>query len=147
MSQFTEQIQLNKFNKQRSHTFQELLESLVDHGIDEEKLFVNRLHGRELRSSPIGLSFSLGWLAVAKTDEVVTASGSLEPIDCSRSSNASGGIASEILVKDGEEVKEGQVVMRLDAETTQQRLKALKEPKTEELSIRTEAKRTCSIFC
>ena len=38
-----------------------------------------------------------------------------------------GGIASEILVKDGEEVKAGQVVMRLDAETNQQRLDSLQE--------------------
>ena len=38
-----------------------------------------------------------------------------------------GGIASDILVKDGEEVKAGQVVMRLDAETNQQRLDSLQE--------------------
>ena len=38
-----------------------------------------------------------------------------------------GGIASDILVKDGEEVKAGQVLMQLDAETTKQRLNSLKE--------------------
>ena len=38
-----------------------------------------------------------------------------------------GGIASEILVEDGEEVKAGQVLMQLDAETTQQRLNSLEE--------------------
>ena len=40
-----------------------------------------------------------------------------------------GGIASDILVKDGEEVKAGQVLMQLDAETTKQRLNSLKEIK------------------
>ena len=40
-----------------------------------------------------------------------------------------GGIAAEILVKEGEEVYEGQIVMKLDAETTQTRLSSLIESK------------------
>ena len=40
-----------------------------------------------------------------------------------------GGIASQILVKDGEEVTTGQIVMHLDAEATEQRLDSLKESK------------------
>ena len=50
-----------------------------------------------------------------------------------------GGIASEILVQDGEEVKAGQVVMRLDAETTQQRFNSLQESqrlKTQQLALK-----------
>ena len=50
-----------------------------------------------------------------------------------------GGIASEILVQDGEEVTAGQVVMRLDAETTQQRLSSLQESqrlKTQQLALK-----------
>ena len=38
-----------------------------------------------------------------------------------------GGIASEILVKEGEEVSKGQIVMKLDAENTRQRLESLRE--------------------
>ena len=38
-----------------------------------------------------------------------------------------GGIASEILVKDGDEVKMGQALMKLDAETTQKRVTALEQ--------------------
>ena len=40
-----------------------------------------------------------------------------------------GGITSEILVKDGEEVEKGQIVMRLDAETSGQHLMSLTEIK------------------
>ena len=40
-----------------------------------------------------------------------------------------GGIASKILVKDGDEVNAGDVVMRLDGEATEQRLNSLQEGK------------------
>ena len=73
-------------------------------------------------------AFAVGWLGLAKTDEVVTVTGKLEPLGSVQEIQMPlGGVASEILVKDGEEVKAGQVVMRLDAETTQQRLESLKE--------------------
>ena len=85
-----------------------------------------------MRATTYGLmgtaAFALGWLALAKTDEVVTVSGKLEPLGSVQEIQMPvGGIASEILVKDGEEVKAGQVVMRLDAETNQQRLVSLQE--------------------
>ena len=127
---------LSKFNSNKfspakiTHFSRSYFESLVDQGIDEGE--VVRQSPTWARASILSLAgsavFSLGWLAVAKTDEVVTVSGSLEPIGSVQEVQMPlGGIASEILVKDGEEVKEGQVVMRLDAETTQQRLNALKE--------------------
>ena len=73
-------------------------------------------------------TFAISWLALAKTDEVVTVKGKLEPIGSVQVIQLPmGGIASEILVKDGEEVKAGQILMQLDAETTQQRLDSLKE--------------------
>ena len=85
-----------------------------------------------MRATTYGLmgtaAFAVGWLALAKTDEVVTVSGKLEPLGSVQEIQMPvGGIASDILVKDGEEVKAGQVVMRLDAETNQQRLDSLQE--------------------
>lgn len=72
--------------------------------------------------------FGVGWLAIAKTDEVVTVSGKLEPLGSVQEIQMPlGGIASEILVKDGEEVISGQILMRLDAEATQQRQASLSE--------------------
>ena len=40
-----------------------------------------------------------------------------------------GGIASKILVKDGDEVNAGDIVMRLDGEATEQRLDHYKKVK------------------
>nr|WP_255477464.1 HlyD family efflux transporter periplasmic adaptor subunit [Synechococcus sp. BIOS-U3-1] len=87
---------------------------------------------RWMRATTWGLvgtaAFAVGWLALAKTDEVVTVSGKLEPLGSVQEIQMPvGGIASKILVKDGDEVKKGQVVMKLDAETTQQQLDSLKE--------------------
>ena len=74
--------------------------------------------------------FAISWLALATTDEVVTVSGKLEPLGSVQEIQMPvGGIASEILVEEGEEAA-GQVLMQLDAETTQQRLKSLKESQT-----------------
>ena len=85
-----------------------------------------------VRSTIIGLMstamFGVGWLAFAKTDEVVTVTGKLQPLGSVQNIQMPlGGIASEILVKDGEEVEAGQVVMKLDAEMTQKRLDSLQE--------------------
>ena len=74
-----------------------------------------------------------------QTDEVVTVTGKLEPLGSVQVIQMPVGIASEILVQDGEEVTAGQVVMRLDAETTQQRLSSLQESqrlKTQQLALK-----------
>ena len=59
---------------------------------------------RWMRATTYGLmgtaAFSVGWLALAKTDEVVTVSGKLEPLGSVQEIQMPmGGIASEILVK------------------------------------------------
>ena len=78
--------------------------------------------------------FAVGWLSIAKTDEIVTVTGKLEPLGSVQEIQMPiGGIASEILIKDGEEVKAGQIVMKLDAETTKKSLDAL----TERLKLKT----------
>ena len=95
-------------------------------------------------------TFAIGWLSFARTDEVVKVTGKLEPLGSVRSIQLPmGGIASDILVKDGEEVEAGQVLMKLDAETTKQRLKSLKEShklKTIQLELKkTELKQYLSL--
>ena len=75
-------------------------------------------------------TFAIAWLAVAKTDEIVSVTGKLEPLGSVQEIQMpTGGIAAEILVKDGDEVNAGDVVMRLDGETTEQRLNSLQEGK------------------
>lgn len=66
--------------------------------------------------------FGFGWLALAKTDEIVIAAGELEPIgDVKTVQMPQGGVLKEILVKDGERVSKGQVLMLLDNEASMER--------------------------
>src|SRR3954452_13267878 len=79
-------------------------------------------HGDTGRASRIGLSaLALGfggfvlWAALAPLDEGVAAPG-LVSIETHRKAvqHLSGGLVKEVLVREGESVKEGQVVMKLD---------------------------------
>ena len=97
-----------------------------------------------IQSTLIGLitsaSFGIIWLSVAKTEEIVTVTGKLEPRGSVQEIQMPlGGITSEILVKEGDSVVAGQIVMKLDAETTQKRFDSLKESqnlKTYELELK-----------
>ena len=85
-------------------------------------------------------TFAIGWLAIAQTEEIVTVSGKLEPLGSVQEIQMPvGGIAAKILVTDGQEVKSGQVVMKLDAETNQKLLETLNESlkfKSQQLSLK-----------
>ena len=71
-----------------------------------------------------GSVFGIGWLAFATTEEVVVATGKLEPIGSVKSIQIPvQGVASEILVKEGERVKAGQILIRLDTEASAEKLK------------------------
>jgi HlyD family secretion protein len=62
---------------------------------------------------------AVAWLALAKTDEVVVAPGKLEPVgDVKTVQMPVGGVLDQMLVKDGQRVKKGQILLRLDSEAT-----------------------------
>mgnify|MGYP001272125539 CR=1 FL=1 len=73
-----------------------------------------------------GTIFGLGWLSIAKTEEVVIAFGKLVPtggvVDIQMPLE---GIAKEILVKEGQKVKEDQILIKLDTSITEARNIAL----------------------
>ncbi|WP_413747171.1 HlyD family secretion protein [Synechococcus sp. MIT S9507] len=70
-------------------------------------------------------AFGVAWLCIAKTEEIVVATGKLDPLGAVKEIQMPvGGIAEKILVKDGDQVKAGQVLMRLDTETSSQQLKS-----------------------
>ena len=70
-------------------------------------------------------AFGVAWLCIAKTEEIVVATGKLDPLGAVKEIQMPvGGIADKILVKDGDQVKAGQVLMRLDTETSSQQLKS-----------------------
>ena len=69
--------------------------------------------------------FGVGWLCLAKTEEIVVATGKLDPIgSVIEIQMPINGITEEILVKDGDRVKAGQLLMRLDTEASNQSLKS-----------------------
>ena len=83
-----------------------------------------------------GATFSIAWLSLARTDEIVISKGKLEPkggvIDVQMPLK---GIAREILIKEGEEVKKGQILIRLDTEITEAENLSLKNNLELNLSI------------
>ncbi len=69
----------------------------------------------------------LGWAAFGKLDIIAGAEGRLVPRNYSRVLQpAEAGIVREVLVRDGEEVKAGQVLMRMDATTASADMGTLK---------------------
>ena len=67
-----------------------------------------------------GTAFGIGWLALAKTEEIVVATGKLEPIDgVIEIKMPVSGVTSEILIAEGERVKKGQILIKLDTESTE----------------------------
>jgi HlyD family secretion protein len=67
-------------------------------------------------------AFGLAWLAVAQTEEVVVAPGKLEPIgDVKTIQVPVGGVLDSLLVKEGQRVTKGQVLLRLDNEASLER--------------------------
>jgi hemolysin D len=71
--------------------------------------------------------FSIAWLALAQTEEIAVVSGKLEPIGSVQEIRMPiGGVTEEVLVKEGQQVKAGQVLIRLDTEASSERLANLK---------------------
>ena len=73
-------------------------------------------------------TFAVGWIAIAKTDEVVIASGKLEPISgVVEVQMPLEGIAREIMIKDGDYVTKNQLLIRLDTEISNAQNNSLRE--------------------
>jgi hemolysin D len=62
---------------------------------------------------------SLAWLALARTEEIAVVSGKLEPIGQVQEVRMPvGGVTEAVLVKEGQKVKAGEVLLRLDTAST-----------------------------
>ena len=73
-------------------------------------------------------TFAVGWLAIAQTEEIVVATGKLEPIGAVKDIQMPlGGIADKILVREGERVSAGQALIVLDTTATKKELETLQE--------------------
>ena len=113
---------------------------------DESILQQGRFWMRTVTWTLIGTSvFGVAWLALARTEEIVVASGQLEPIGSVQDIQMPvGGVADQILVKEGDRVKAGQVLMKLDTEASEENRISLEKTiklKQEQLTLKEAEKR------
>jgi HlyD family secretion protein len=103
------------------------LERLVHTENDDVVLQQSRVWARSITWTLIGVTgFALAWLALAKTEEIVTAPGKLEPLGVVKDIQMPvGGVVDQVLVKEGEQVRKGQVLLRLDTEATRDRQQSI----------------------
>ena len=88
--------------------------------------------------------FGVAWLAFARTEEIVVAPGQLEPIGSVQDIQMPvGGVADQILVAEGDRVKAGQVLMKLDTEASEEQRVSLEKNiklKQEQLQLKEQEK-------
>ena len=107
---------------------QNAIERRVQTSHEEMALQQSRFLARAITWALVGTTAAgLAWLAFAKTDEVVVATGKLQPIgDVKTIQMPVGGVLETMLVKDGQRVSQGQVLLRLDNEATLDRQASLR---------------------
>ena len=94
---------------------------------DESVLQQGRLWIRTVTWTMIGTTiFGIAWLAIARTEEIVVAKGQLEPVGSVQDIQMPlGGVVQDILVEEGDSVKKGEILMKLDTEASEQQLQSL----------------------
>jgi len=94
---------------------------------DESVLQQGRFWMRTVTWTLIGTTvFGIAWLAIARTEEIVVAKGQLEPIGSVQDIQMPvGGVVDDILVEEGEAVKKGEILMKLDTEASEQQRQSL----------------------
>ena len=118
-SNFTEII--SKFNPSiKFQKLQDYIEQKIKSNNEEVVLQEAKFWAEAITWTLIGgTTFAIGWLSLAKTEEIVIAQGKLEPksgvINVQMPLE---GITKEILVKEGEKVKQNQILILLDTDVT-----------------------------
>ena len=114
---------------------------------DESILQQGRFWMRTVTWTLIGTTvFGVAWLALARTEEIVVAPGQLEPIGSVQDIQMPvGGVADQILVKEGDRVRAGQLLMKLDTEASEEQRNSLEQTiklKQEQLTLKQAEKRS-----
>ena len=94
---------------------------------DESVLQQSRFWMRTVTWTLIGTTvFGIAWLAIARTEEIVVAKGQLEPVGSVQDIQMPvGGVVDDILVAEGDVVKKGEILMKLDTEASEQQRQSL----------------------
>lgn len=108
---------------------QSAIERRVQTNQEELGLQQSRFLVRTIMWTLIGTTgAAFAWLALAQTDEVVVAPGKLEPIGNVKTVQMpAGGVLDQLLLKEGDRVKRGQLLMRLDNAAAIDRLASIRE--------------------
>ena len=135
-------MRLNPFKKDAPSPNEES-NSLVTY--DESVLQQGRFWMKTVTWTLVGTTvFGVAWLALAQTEEIVVAPGQLEPVGSVQDIQMPvGGVAESILVKEGDSVKAGQVLMKLDTEATEEQRRSLEKSiklKQEQLKLKQQEK-------
>lgn len=87
----------------------------------------------------VGIAVGAGWSILARIDVVVNTAGKLEPMSQSQViQSRAGGVVTAILVREGEQVKQGQLLMQLDKTALYNQLQQLlmqRSRLTEEIAV------------
>ena len=91
-------------------------------------------------------SFGIGWLVIAKTEEVIVAKGKLEPFgEVKKMQLPPSSVVKEILVRNGDLVQKGEILIELDQKALKEKLafliksyEEIKNQLTEIVNLRTE---------
>ncbi len=122
---------------------QNSLEHSIHSDSDDVVLQQSRFWARSISWALMGVTgFAVAWLAFAKTEEIVTAPGKLEPLGVVKDVQIPvGGVVDQVLVKEGEKVRKGQLLLKLDTEATQDRKASVEKTilyKEQQLSLKEE---------
>ncbi len=134
-----------KLNPFRRNTAASNQDSSVFVTYDESVLQQGRFWMKTVTWTLIGTTvFGVAWLALARTEEIVVAPGQLEPVGSVQDIQMPvGGVADQILVKEGDAVKAGQVLMKLDTEASEEQRLSLEKTiklKQEQLRLKDQEK-------
>ena len=113
-------IHLPKKAKELVTRTQSAVEQRVHVGTDNELAQPSRFWVKATAWTLMGTTvLAIGWLAIAETEEIVVATGKLEPLgEVKPVQVPQGGVVEEILVKEGEKVSAGQLLLQMDTEAT-----------------------------
>ena len=105
------------------------IEDIIQRENEEVVLKQSKTWGTTITWTLIGGTvLAIGWLATAKTEEIVVAAGKLEPIsDIVEIQMPVQGIAESIRIKEGDLVNKGEVLILLDTEASKDRYKSIIE--------------------
>jgi len=119
MSSKPPSITPSKFVSRAQDSIEELIRNDENQGVLQQPVF----WARAITWTLIGVAgFGIAWLAIAKTEEIVTVQGKLEPLGVVKDVQVPvGGVVDRILVKEGDRVEKGQALLLLDTEATRDR--------------------------